>query len=84
MSDFKRYLRKVISSEMRPYRIGESVRGISISDADRALGSPKHGDMIARNPSNHDDQWLVEQRFFRDNFEGSALTPKPAPSGTQT
>jgi uncharacterized protein YozE (UPF0346 family) len=25
--------------------------------------------MIARNPKNHDDQWLVAKRYFEDNFE---------------
>lgn len=42
---------------------------VSISEADRLAGSPKFGDMIARNPKNHDDQWLVAQDYFRENFE---------------
>jgi hypothetical protein len=25
--------------------------------------------MIARNPANHADQWLVAWRYFVDNFE---------------
>jgi hypothetical protein len=25
--------------------------------------------MIARNPKNHKDQWLVAQIYFEDNFE---------------
>jgi hypothetical protein len=25
--------------------------------------------MIARNPKNHDDQWLVAAKYFADNFE---------------
>ena len=25
--------------------------------------------MIARNPKNHADQWLVEAKYFADNFE---------------
>ena len=58
MSDFQRYRRKQIA-ELRPYIEGEDVSGISISDSDKVLGSPKAGDMIARNPKNHDDQWLV-------------------------
>ena len=24
---------------------------------------------IARNPKNHDDQWLVAAKYFADNFE---------------
>ena len=42
---------------------------ISISDADKNNGSPKIGDMIARNPKNYNDQWLVDQQYFNDNFE---------------
>ena len=42
---------------------------VSISDADLKAGSPKIGDMIARNPKNHLDQWLVAKDYFEDNFE---------------
>jgi len=42
---------------------------VSISDADLKNGSPKIGDMIARNPINHNDQWLVAKQYFTDNFE---------------
>lgn len=42
---------------------------VSISDADLNNGSPKIGDMIARNPKNHNDQWLVAEQYFKDNFE---------------
>lgn len=42
---------------------------VSISDTDRFNGSPKIGDMIARNPENHNDQWLVAEKYFKDNFE---------------
>ena len=42
---------------------------VSISDVDLANGSPKEGDMIARNPKNHLDQWLVAEQYFNDNFE---------------
>jgi len=42
---------------------------ISISQADLDNGSPKIGDMIARNPKNHQDQWLVAKTYFNDNFE---------------
>jgi hypothetical protein len=65
---FKQYRRTQIA-EMRPYEPGESVDGISISGADRDAGSPKLGDMIARNPRNHADRWLVAAQYFMDNFE---------------
>ncbi len=68
MSEFKRYRRKEIA-ELRPYEEGEDVAGVSLSDADRQAGSPKTGDMIARNPADHADQWLVAKQYFLDNFE---------------
>ena len=54
---------------MRAYEIGEDVSHVSISDEDRKNGSPKVGDMIARNPKNHADQWLVARKYFEDNLE---------------
>lgn len=42
---------------------------VSISDVDRENGSPKIGDKIARNPKDHNDQWLVAAQYFQDNFE---------------
>lgn len=42
---------------------------VSISDEDLSNDSPKEGDMIARNPKNHKDQWLVAEQYFKDNFE---------------
>lgn len=54
---------------MRPYVEGEDVSHVSISEPDRQNGSPKPGDMIARNPKNHADQWLVAKKYFEDNLE---------------
>lgn len=69
MGEFKEYKRKGIS-EMRPYIEGEILDSkVSISEADLNGGSPKVGDMIARNHKNHDDQWLVEKTYFHENFE---------------
>jgi hypothetical protein len=65
---FRQYRRKQIA-ELRPYIPGEEMNGISISAEDRNAGSPKAGDMIARNPKNHADQWLVAAKYFADNFE---------------
>lgn len=65
---FKQYRRKQIA-ELRPYVEGENMRQISVSNEDRKAGSPKLGDMIARNPKNHPDQWLVSAQYFADNFE---------------
>lgn len=74
MSEFKQYRRKQIA-ELRPYdptgadRVFGIANGISVSVEDQKAGSPKLGDMIARNPKNHDDQWLVAAQYFADNFE---------------
>ena len=67
--EFKKYRRKQIA-ELRPYVKGEELsKRVSISASDRENGSPKHGDMIARNPKDHSDQWLVAKEYFEENFE---------------
>ena len=68
MSEYKQYRRTQVA-EMRPYQRGDDLNGVSISDVDRNAGSPKPGDMIARNPKNHTDKWLVAAKYFADNFE---------------
>ncbi len=69
MTTFKQYRRKQIA-ELRPYIEGEDLSDrVSVSAPDKDAGSPKLGDMIARNPKNHDDQWLVAAQYFADNFE---------------
>lgn len=68
-SEWQNYRRTQISS-LRPYLEGETLSDrVSISPADRDAGRPKKGDMIARNPKNHDDMWLVASDYFKDNFE---------------
>lgn len=73
MSEFKQYkrtniaeMRPVKSEELHPIRLQETV---SISKEDLNNGSPKVGDMIARNPNNHKDKWLVSKEYFKNNFE---------------
>jgi len=68
MTEFKQYRRKQIA-ELREYEPGETLSRVSISAPDKEAGSPKLGDMIARNPVNHDDQWLVAAEYFAVNFE---------------
>tara|TARA_R110000796_G_C14493228_1_gene428010 strand:+ start:41 stop:466 length:426 start_codon:yes stop_codon:yes gene_type:complete len=69
MSEFKQYKRKSIS-EMRSYTEGEILDDkVSISAADLTAGSPLKGDMIARSPNNHEDQWLVSSDYFKENLE---------------
>jgi len=84
MSKFKEYRRKNVS-EMREvtqsdianfnqdsryiHSLQDHLFKVSISQADLDNGSPKIGDMIARNPKNHEDQWLVAKEYFNDNLE---------------
>jgi hypothetical protein len=65
---FRMYRRTQIA-ELRYYVPGESMNHVDISTADQQAGSPKLGDMIARNRHNHADQWLVAAQYFKDNFE---------------
>jgi len=77
MSNFQQYRRKQIA-ELRPWEPGEDLAAVSISAPDKAAGSPKAGDMIARNPKNHADQWLVAAQYFADNFEPLPAAPAAA------
>jgi len=73
-SKFEQYTRTNVA-EMRPYVPGETLAAnISISSEDKLKGSPKIGDMIARNPKNHEDQWLVAAEYFKDNFSKKGET----------
>lgn len=69
---FKKYRRTKIA-ELRPVNGNELKYGlgprISISMSDREEGRPLLGDMVARNPKNHNDQWLVNEEYFKENFE---------------
>jgi hypothetical protein len=65
---FAKYRRTQIA-EMEPWSEGYDMAGISVSEPDKVAGSPKAGDMIARNPINHADKWLVAAKYFADNFE---------------
>jgi len=83
MSEFKNYqrtqiseMREVTKADIRAFESDKAIHSIrdtnfkvSISDADLQNGSPKIGDMIARNPKNHNDQWLVAEQYYKDNFK---------------
>ena len=61
--------RKKKLQPMRPYVKGEFLSdGVSISEADIRNGSPKTGDMIAHNPTNLKDRWLIAENFFKENY----------------
>jgi len=64
---FEKFERKAIA-EMYQWKDGYSIDGISVPEEDAKTGSPKEGDMIARNPENHKDLWLVGKDYFEANF----------------
>lgn len=70
MTKFIQYRRTQIA-EMTPWSPDSDLdlTIVSVSKPDRDAGSPKEGDMIARNPKNHADMWLVAAKYFADNFE---------------
>jgi hypothetical protein len=65
---FKKYRKNTIT-EIRPYVYGEPMEKIPVNDIDRKNGSPQVGDMVARDPNNLKDQWLISEAYFRANFE---------------
>ena len=68
MHTFKQYRRTQIA-EMCHWTPDYDMSRVSVSKTDRENGSPKPGDMIARNPKDYQDQWLVAKRYFEENFE---------------
>ena len=68
MENFKQYRRTQIA-EMAQWEEGFDMKDVSVSEPDKKAGSPKIGDMIARNPKNYEDRWLVAKQYFQDNFE---------------
>lgn len=64
--------RKKGTTEMIPvtmYHGNVHLNNVSISKTDLENGSPKEGDMIARNPKQPHDEWLVSKEYFEDNYE---------------
>ena len=81
MNEFKEYRRKgvalarpVTALDIWLFKQGKGVlqfegKIISIAAVDKAAGSPKIGDMIAKNPKDENDQWLIAESYFQQNFE---------------
>lgn len=62
------YIKKV-PQEMREWTEGEDMTKIAVNQNDRdAFGSPKRGDMIAHDPKNAADQWLISKEFFDEHY----------------
>jgi hypothetical protein len=62
MTEWKLYRKKTVT-ELRPYVEGEPLTHVS------GVLNPKPGDWIARDPTNHDDQWFVTKEYFEENYE---------------
>lgn len=75
--EFKKYrrtqiaeIRNITKEELKIGKLLTTQKyNISISEVDLNNGSPKIGDMIARNPKNHNDQRLITKLYFNNNFE---------------
>jgi hypothetical protein len=63
------YYRKKAIQEIIPWEVNMPMALVSISEADKNNGSPKIGDMIAFNPKDATDMWLLAEGFFADNYE---------------
>lgn len=64
-----RFYRKKVQVPMKPWVSGMDMESVSVSNADRLNGSPKTGDMIACDPCNTSDRWLVSKAYFDENYE---------------
>lgn len=73
--------------EMRPYVEGEDMTNVYVDPVLVEHGHPEEGDMIARNPRDRDEMWLMTRENFSTNFETMAEArgapkagAKPAPT----
>lgn len=66
--EFTEYKRKGLT-EATPWTHEVDMTRVAVSQYDKENGSPKIGDMIARNPKNHEDMWLIAAKYFEDNLE---------------
>lgn len=66
--EFKEYKRKGFT-EATPWTTDTDMTIVAMSQSDKENGSPKLGDMIARNPKNHEDMLLIAAKYFEDNLE---------------
>jgi hypothetical protein len=82
--EYKFYVKQT-KVPMRPWVPELGTDNLSISAADRKAGSPKVGDMIAWNPDNPADRWLVAEAYFKANYKeagGSAPAVVHIPNNT--
>tara|TARA_R110002111_G_scaffold83743_1_gene131477 strand:+ start:47 stop:256 length:210 start_codon:yes stop_codon:yes gene_type:complete len=63
------FYRKTALQELTPWTPDIPMGLVSVSVADVAKGSPKAGDMLACNPDDVCDWRLIEEQFFKANYE---------------
>lgn len=63
----RNYVKKKVQP-MEPWVDGYDMEGVSVGSDDAANGSPKQGDMIAHDPTNPSDRWLISSAFFASNY----------------
>jgi hypothetical protein len=63
------FYRKTALQELTPWTPDIPMGLVSVSVADVAKGSPKAGDMLACNPDDVCDWWLIEEQFFKASYE---------------
>ncbi len=63
-----KYYVKKAATPMEPWTPDIDMEGVSVSKTDAENGSPAFGDMIAANPENSKDRWLVACQYFVDNY----------------
>jgi hypothetical protein len=68
MTDWKEHYKKRKPIEMKPWHADMEMKGVSVSKADKLNGSPKAGDMVARNPNDPDDKWLVSEGYYEEFY----------------
>jgi len=61
--------RKKGTVEVERWSPGIDMEGVSVGEEDKKNGSPRDGDMIARDPENENDRWLISGDYFRRNYE---------------
>lgn len=60
--------RKKGVTPMEPWTPEVDMEGVSVAEEDKVAGSPREGDMIATNPDNPADRWLVAKAYFEKNY----------------
>ncbi len=68
MGVFKTYRRRAVI-EVEPWVKGYDTQGVSVNSAAGRKGSPKAGDVIARNPKDYTDRWLITEQQLKSDFE---------------